>query len=170
LGPAWQLIAGLGAPSLASQRIAFSGSYEYRSDVTFRASCPVRDGFRVVTVSRGSGSSDAGTQDVLMPGMARLELAADLSTYALLAAAQATEPTENTEVTTTILSRCPDSDAQSGTVQNTRQPQLGVQLNLRDLPLPGGPGVITGSATVPMRFDGVDEIDVDVQWTLRPIP
>jgi hypothetical protein len=173
IGPAWQLVPGLGSPRGEAQPITFSGTSEYRVETVIRQQCPVEDGMRRVSVFRATGatnSADATAKQ--MGGGARWEIAADLSTHTLSAGVGATDPTETIETTTTITSRCPGSDAQTSTEQRTRRPQMVIQMNLSDLPLPASPGVMTGSATVPMQFDldgRLTEIPASVEWTLRPI-
>jgi hypothetical protein len=49
---------------------------------------------------------------------------------------------------------------------------MAISMNVSGLPLPSNPGVMNGTATVPMQFDLGGrrvEIEADVEWTLRPI-
>jgi hypothetical protein len=174
MGPAWQLVPGIGSPLGESQRILFAGTSEYRSEYTRAAVCREEaDGIRVVAVHRSTGSTDTadGTSKQLLAG-ARWEVAADLATHTLMAAVTAAEATATVETTTTITSRCPGSEAQGGTERATRQPDMAISMNVSGLPLPSNPGVMNGTATVPMQFDLGGrrvEIEADVEWTLRPI-
>jgi hypothetical protein len=176
-GPGWALIPGVSTLG-PGQRIVFSGTSEYRVESVYPMDCASAafqtDGARVVSVSRATGSTDSGDASVTqMRATAQWQLSGDLSTHTLMAGVGATEPTETTEITTTITSRCPTSDAQNTTEQRTRTPQMAIQVNLEGLPLAASPGVMSGTATVEMGFDldraGPTQIPATVQWTLRPI-
>jgi hypothetical protein len=173
MGPAWQLVPGIGSPLGEAQAIVFSGTSEYRVETTWAAACPVEEGRRVVSISRATGSTDTADPTAKqLGGQARWEIAGDLSTHTLMAGVAATETTETTESTTTITSRCPMSESQNGTEQETRQPQMAIQVNLPGLPLPASPGVMRGTATATMGFDlggTLTQIPANVEWTLRPI-
>jgi hypothetical protein len=175
-GPGWALIPGVS--SLAGgQRIVFSGTSEYRVESVWPADCGsdafLTDGGRSVSVSRATGSTDTA-DETFTYATAQWQLSGDLSTHTLMVGVGATEPTETTEITTTITSRCPMSDAQNTTEQSTRQPQMTLGFNLAGLPLSASPGVMQGTATAEMAFDLLGEgpgtqIPVNVEWTLRPI-
>jgi hypothetical protein len=109
---------------------------------------------------------------MMLMAQARWEISGDLTTHHLQAGAAATEPTETVETTTTITARCPNSDSQDTREESTRPTQMGILVNLTDLPLPASPQTMQGTATVPMMFNvnGIQvEIDANVEWTLRPI-
>jgi hypothetical protein len=173
-GPGWALIPGVSSLTDA-QRIVFSGTSEYRVEMVWPMDCTSdafrTDGGRSVQISRATGSTDTADAAVTY-ATAQWQISGDLSTHTLMVGVGATQPTETTEVTTTITGRCPMSDAQNTTEQSTRQPQMGIQLNLEALPLSASPGVMQGTATTTMQFDlggTITEVPANVEWTLRPI-
>jgi hypothetical protein len=87
----------------------------------------------------------------MMLAQALWQISGDLSTHSLQAGAVADETSETSESTTTITERCPGSEAQNSTQQETRTPTMGILVNLTDLPLPAS------------------ELPATVEWTLRPI-
>ena len=174
MGPQWQLIPGLGSPLGQAQRITFSGTSDYRYESTTAQACGNFgwDGSRTVTVARATGSADTDDQATMMLAQALWKISGDLSTHSIQAGAVADETSETSESTTTITERCPGSEAQNSTQQDTRTPSMAILVNLTDLPLPASPGVMRGTATQTMRFDvggGMIELPANVEWTLRPI-
>jgi hypothetical protein len=173
-GPSWQLIPGIASPLAEAQRITFSGTSEYRYEATTTRECGIAgwDGSRTVTVARATGSADTNDQATMMLAQALWQLSGDLSTHSIQAGARADEASETSESTTTIIDRCPGSEAQNSNEQATRTPSMGIVVNLADLPLPASPGVMRGTATQTMRFDvagGMIDLPATVEWTLRPI-
>jgi hypothetical protein len=173
-GPSWQLVAGLGSPLGQAQRIKFSGTTEYRYESTTAQECGLAgwDGSRTVTVARATGSADTNDFGTMMLAQALWQISGDLSTHSLQAGAVADETSETSESTTTITERCPGSEAQNSTQEETRTPTMGILVNLTGLPLPASPGVMSGTATQTMAFDvggGMIELPATVEWTLRPI-
>lgn len=127
---------------------------------------------RIVTVARGTGSANTNDQAAMLLAQARWEISGDLSTHSIAAGTAATEATETSETTVTITGRCPNSEAQNSTEQDTREPSMGIGVGLTGLPLPATPGVMRGTATQTMRFDVAGqmiEMPANVEWTLRPI-
>lgn len=172
IGPAWQLVPGIGSPLAEAQRITFSGTSEARVETITPQMCDVQDGWRNVSVYRATGSTDTNDDAAKLLAQARWEIAGDLSGHTIMAGVAALETTETIETTATVTARCPASEAQNSTDRTTRQPQMSIQVNLAGLPLAASPGVMRGSARVPMQFDvaaRLIELDADVEWTLRPI-
>jgi hypothetical protein len=173
MGPAWQLLPGAGSPRGEREPIRFSGTSEYRREQTVAQNCGLSvEGRRLVTVARGTGSTNTTDAGTLLMAQARWELSGDLATHRFQAGAAATEANETAETTNTITARCPNFDSESTREQSTRTMQMGILVNLGDLPLPASPQTMRGTATAPMMFDvnGIPvEIEANVEWTLRPI-
>jgi hypothetical protein len=173
MGPAWQLVPGLGSPRGDTEPIRFSGTSEYRNEQTIPQECSQdMDGQRIVTVARATGSTSTTDAAMLLMAQARWEISGDLTTHRLQAGAAAAETSETVETTNTITGRCPNSDGENSREESTRQPQMGILVNLTELPLPATPQTMRGTATAPMTFDvnGIPvEIEANVEWTLRPI-
>jgi hypothetical protein len=172
MGPAWQLLPGAGSPRAEAEPIRFSGTSEYRLEQTFPQSCEAGgDGRRVVTVARGTGSTNTTDGGPRLAAQARWELSGDLTTHRFQAGAAATEASETVETTSTVTAPCPGSVGDSRE-QSTRPTRMVIQVSLDDLPLAASPQTMRGTATLPMRFDvnGIPmDLDADVEWTLRPI-
>jgi hypothetical protein len=174
VGPQWQLIPGLGSPLGQAQRITFSGTSDYRYESVTAPVCDNFgwDGSRTVTVAHATGSTDTNDQATMMLAQALWTISGDLRTHSLQAGAVADETSETSESTTTITDRCPGSEAQNSTQQETRSPSMGMMVNLTDLPLAASPGEMRGTATQTIAFDVAGarvELPATVEWTLRPI-
>jgi hypothetical protein len=175
MGPAWQLVPGLGTPATLAQPMTFTGRVQFREVLTTRVQCPDYDGTRRTTEGAGAAEYSALPDESNMFAMglaARLELAADLRTYKFGSGLGAPEGsyTAQTDFTTTQL--CPESTAVADRTTNTRQPQFGAMIQVEGLPLPAAPGLLTGRRTLPISLDfgGVTEtVDATVEWTIRPI-
>lgn len=171
-GPAWQLVPTIGSPLGEAQRIVFSGTADYRSEVVTPMRCPDNDGVRVVTVGHATGSTDTAdpTAKQLL-AQAQWEIAPDLTTHTIMAGLKAAEDTYATETTTTITGRCPMSDSEDSNRQFTSSPGLSFMVNIPELPLPASPRVMNGTSNMTLEFNvgGPEEVTATVRWTLRPI-
>jgi hypothetical protein len=169
-GPAWQLVATLGSARAQAQPITFNGTAEYRGEFTSPEMCPVEAATRTVTVATATAqlnTSDHGSM-AFLGGGSRFQISGDLSTYDLMAGVAAT----GTETTTTTVTGSGSCAGPPTTETVTGERSLGGLFQLTGLPLPAGPGAMSGTNTVPMRFQigGFDgELDATVQWTLRPM-
>jgi hypothetical protein len=177
VGPAWQLVPGIGSPAGLAQALTGSSTYEYHSETVVQPqTCndvSGGDGFRIVTDARGSGElreTDPNSTTMMIAGGARFEISGDLTTYSLGAGAPVAG-TEQRTSTTTYMNRCPDSPPPETTTE-TRERDMAPRFNVADQPLPAVPGTISGSARMPLRVeigDLSDEVEANVEWTLRPI-
>jgi hypothetical protein len=121
VGPAWQLIPTLGSPLAEAQRITFSGTSEHRRDYVRPANCSdFEHGWRRVTISRATGSTDTNDQGAMLMAQGRWEISGDLRTHAISGGVAALEATETVETTTTVTTRCPGSEAVNSTDRSTR--------------------------------------------------
>jgi hypothetical protein len=122
--------------------------------------------------ARGSGelSEVDHSSATMMSGGARFQISGDLRTYDISAGAPVAG-TEQRTSTTTYMNACPDSpppETTTGTSARAMSPVFSVT----GQPLPAAPGVIRGTARVPLRFEIGDfsgEWEAGVEWTLRPI-
>jgi hypothetical protein len=177
VGPAWQLVPGLGSQAGLAQPLIASSTHEYHSELVAppgRCDDVVAggDGYRVVRDARASGEmrETDHTSMALMITQARFEISGDLRTYTLGAAAPMSG-NEQTTSTQTYMNACPDSPSPA-TETGTRERSLAPQFNVTDQPLPAAPGTIRGTTRMPLRFEIGDfsgELEANVEWTLRPI-
>ena len=179
-GPAWQHmvtqgVEGLGSPEALAVPITFVGESEYQSVDTWQATCPTDDAGTRTVVTKGSADAKGSIQGLsLSPevqAIGVLDIAADLKSYSLSLAAGGSG-TEQTNTTTTTTS-CGNGSKNTESNNATRERGMGIKLDgLSGLPLPSTRSALTGSRTIPLRFeigrfDGT--LDANVEWNITPL-
>jgi hypothetical protein len=167
VGPAWQLVPSLGSPRGLATPVTFTATTQSRIESSWAAQCPIAEGGRAVTVTRGSAQM---TLDQATAQGSRWQLSADLKTHQL--AVGTGGPVSETSETQSTTNPCDGGPPVTTNERQTAEVATSAALSLSDLPLPAAPGPMSGSGRVPIRlkigwFEG--ETQADVQWTLRPI-
>ena len=174
-GPRWQLVPGIGSERGNAGEITFSAESEFHEEGSHIAECSIVDGPSTWTRStRGVVDWNAGPATSENPAALGFsfywQISADLQTYELMIAVGG-EATETSEGVTT-LGPCPPDPATSEPINETVTRSYSTGIQITGEPLPGAPGTITGSRTMPLEFTiggFTGELDAAVEWTISPI-